>query len=265
MKRLSILLLLLLSMLQLRAQEADTTALATTADQLTPEALWDKANTAYLRSDYHTAHETYEEILARGLASAKLYYNLGNAYFKEGNMGRAILNYHRALRLKPGDEDILHNLAVAEKQTVDRIESIPSFFLVEWMRALGSVMSGRMWTILSLLLFALSLALLLLFLLSQRMAWRKWGFYGTLLSFILFIMATLFATADRRRSLKPEEAVILSSAVSVKSSPDGSATDLFLLHEGTLVKLGEEIDGWTEITLADGKKGWLELRHMEII
>ncbi len=266
MKRLLFILLLLGSFSPITAQEADTTALAVEGEVIaSPEKLWDDANTAYLRSDFRTAIRTYEAILEHEMASAKLYYNLGNAYFKDGQWGKAILNYRRALRLKPGDEDILYNLSVAEKQTVDRIETIPGFFLREWAQTVGSLMSGKAWAITSLALLALTLTLLLLFLLSQRMAYRKAGFYGTLLSLLLFAVATLFAAADRRAWLDRTEAIVLSSAVSVKSSPDRSATDLFVLHEGTLVKCGEELGDWQEVRLSDGKKGWLEKRHIEEI
>lgn len=65
--------------------------------------------------------------------------------------------------------------------------------------------------------------------------------------------------------LRREQAVVMSSAISVKSSPDRSATDLFVLHEGTKVRIATEIDGWYEIVIADGKKGWTESRNIEQI
>ena len=266
MKRVISILLLLGSLYTLKAQEADTTLL-TQETSATPsvKSLWDEANTAYLRSDFRSAIRIYESILEQGLASAKLYYNLGNAYFKDGKTGRAILNYQRALRLKPGDEDILYNLSVAEKQTVDRIETIPDFFLNSWFKGVRNLLSERAWTIASLVLLSLTLSLLLLFLLAQRMVWRKSGFYGTVIALLLLLATTLFAASNRKAYLDHSQAVILSSAVSVKSSPDRSATDLFVLHEGTLVKVGDQIGDWSEVTLADGKKGWLEMRHLEAI
>ncbi len=227
--------------------------------------LWDVANTAYLRSDYREAIRTYEEILNRGLVSAKLYYNLGNACFKDNNLGKAILYYHRALRLKPGDEDIRHNLSIAERHTIDQIEQIPEFFLQAWLRTLRSTLSGRTWSILSLLILAFSLGMLLFYLLSQRLSLRKAGFFGTLVGILLFAITTSFATAARREMVEQRDAVLLSSAVSVKSSPDKAATDLFVIHEGTTLRLGERLGTWQEVTLSDGKKGWLEIRHIETI
>lgn len=229
------------------------------------DALWDRANTAYLQADYRAAARAYEEILDRGFESAKLYYNLGNAYFKNDETGRAILNYRRALRLAPGDEDARYNLSVAESRTKDRIETIPEFFFKGWMRSLRHGMSGNAWTVLSLVLLALAFAAALLYLLAGRLSLRKAGFYGMSVCIVLFIAATLFASADRSETLDRRDAVVMSSAVSVKSSPDRSATDLFVLHEGTVVRTGDSLSGWTEVTIADGKKGWLESRHIETI
>lgn len=231
----------------------------------TPSQLWDDANTAYLRNDFREAMAIYEQILDRGLVSAKLYYNLANACFKSGELGKAILYYHRSLRLNPADEDVRYNLSIAQSHTIDRIEQIPEFFLSRWMRTLRTTMSGTVWSLLSLLMLSLGLVSLLFFLLSQRLALRKAGFYFTLLCGMLFVATTLFALSDRSESLDRSSAVVLSSAVSVKSSPDNSATDLFVIHEGTLLSLGDSLDGWQEIRLEDGKKGWIENKHFESI
>ena len=97
------------------------------------------ANTAYINGNFHSAAEVYEEILSRGVSSVKLYYNLANAYFKEDRIGKAILYYKRALRLAPGNDDIRHNLSVAEARTKDNIEDIPEFFFVTWMREVADL------------------------------------------------------------------------------------------------------------------------------
>lgn len=228
-------------------------------------ALWDEANTAYLRSDFHTASRIYRQILERGEHSSKLYYNLGNASFKEEKLGEAILYYHRALRLNPADEDARYNLSVAENRTIDRIETIPEFFLKTWMRSVRSLLSGTAWTILSLILLTLTLGAVLFYLLSQRLNLRKAGFYTTLCALILFLVCTAFAAADRSEQISRNKAVVLSTSVPVKSSPDKAATDLFVLHEGTTLDVGEQMGNWSEVTLTDGKKGWLESRHIEVI
>ena len=241
-----------------------TDASATPADP-TPDQLWDLANTAYVNGDYHTASEYYEAIGALGLSSVKLYYNLGNAYFKEGRLGESILNYRRALRRAPGNDDIRYNLGVAEARTKDNIEAIPEFFLTEWVRGVRHTMSCTAWSIFSLVALVFALSLFLIYLLARRLSLRKTGFYGTLIAFVLFILTTWFALGERREMLDDTQAVVMSLSTAVKSSPDKSATDLFVLHEGTLVEITNRLDDWCEITIADGKKGWLESKTIETI
>lgn len=247
------------------AEEADAAQRDAANAAATPDQLWDRANTAYINGDYHAATEVYKEILARGLSSMKLYYNLGNACFKEGELGEAILYYHRALRLAPGNDDIRYNLGVAEARTKDNIEQIPEFFLTEWLRSVRHMMSCTAWSIFSLVALVAALALSLLYLLARRLSLRKGGFYGTLAALLLFVVTTWFAWGERREMLDDTQAVVMALSTAVKSSPDRSATDLFVLHEGTLVEITNRLEGWCEVTIADGKKGWLECRTIERI
>lgn len=246
------------------AAGAQATATAAAA-ALTEAQLWDKANTAYINSDFHTAIDVYNQILARGLGSAKLYYNLGNACFKDDRLGEAILNYNRALRLAPGSDDIRYNLSVAEAMTKDNIEAIPEFFLVSWLRAVRHVMGCTSWSVLSLVALLSMLGLFLLYLLAQRLSLRKVGFYGTLVAFLVFVAATWFAAGERHEILDRSQAVVMSSSAAVKSSPDKSSTDLFVLHEGTKVTITDRLEEWCEVVIADGKKGWLEDAKVEVI
>lgn len=272
MKRYVLSLILLLALGTLQAQEpadslpqAEAAPVAAQAEDIPADVLWDRANTAYINGDYRGAVAIYEQILDRGLGSVKLYYNLANACFKEGETGRAILFYRRALRMAPGNDDIRYNLSVAEARTKDTIEQIPEFFLVGWVRAVRHSMSCTAWSVLSLVVLACALALFLLYLLAPRLSLRKTGFYGTLVAVFLFMLTTWFALGERREMLDDTQAVVMSVSAAVKSSPDKSSTDLFVLHEGTLVEITDRLDDWCEIMIADGKKGWLESRMIEVI
>lgn len=256
--------------LSVSAQEPDTlTSKTLTQAELEPsytaEGAWSAANEAYIAGDFARAEELYEQIVADNKHSLKLYFNLANACFKQNKLGRAILYYKRAQRLSPSDDDVRHNLAIAESQTKDRIESVPEFFLKSWLRSLRNMLSCHTWTIISLCLLGLVLTLALLFVLSQRLVVRKTAFYGLFVTAILFIAATWFAAAERRTLLDREEAVVMSSAAPVKSSPDRSATDIFVLHEGTTLRVVETLDEWCEVVIADGKKGWIESEKIERI
>lgn len=240
-------------------------ALSATMSAAASTTRWEAGNKAYIEGNYEKAVEEYSAILDGGEYSMKLYYNLANAYFKLGEMGKAILYYNKALRIAPSQEDIRHNLALAEAQTKDRIVAIPEFFVNRWLRTVRNSMSCMAWSILSLVSLGVLLVCAIQFLLASRIRWRKAGFYGALCAFVLFVATTAFAVSSRNDMLSHNEAVVMGTAISVKSSPDRSATDLFVLHEGTKVKILTEVDEWVEVVIADGKKGWTERKNIEEI
>lgn len=240
-------------------------SVSATMAQPTSAERWEMGNKAYMDGAYDKAVEEYSAILEGGEYSMELYYNLANAYFKMEKIGKAILYYNKALRIAPSQEDVLHNLAIAETRTKDKITAVPEFFLHRWMRVVRNSVSCNAWGALSLLFFALILTFALLFLLASRLGVRKAGFYGALCSLLLFVATTAFAISSRNDILTEDEAVVMSSAISVKSSPDRSATDLFVLHEGTKLRIVAEFDEWVEVVIADGKKGWTERKNIETI
>lgn len=235
------------------------------AEAASADDLWEQANNLYTKGEFAAAAEMYERILGEGLFSDKLYYNLANAYFRTGENTKAILFYNRALLIAPNDEDIRYNLAIAESQTKDSIEEVPEPFLKHWTRTLRNSLDELTWTILSLVMAGLVLALVVTFLLAHSTGIRKGAFFGAAAAVLLCIVATSFAASQRRAMLNREEAIVMSTAASVKSSPDRAATDLFVLHEGTKVKIVGTLDRWSEVVIADGKKGWIESDKIERI
>lgn len=138
-----------------------------------------EADEAYRQGDYATAIEHYEAVLDKQCASAKLYYNLGNAYYRTDQMGLAILNYRRALRLDPSMTDARENLALAESRTVDRIDVLPQFFLVRWVDTLCTRITPTAWRIIWLVLLALTGAAVVLVRLVASRSLRKGAWQGT--------------------------------------------------------------------------------------
>ncbi len=240
---------------------------AATVTAQTPSVrdLWDAGNAAYAQAEYRQAIAYYDSIQTLGYTGHKLFYNLGNAYFKDGKTGKAILNYERALSLRPTDDDVRHNLAIANGYVKDKIENVPEFFLSTWVRSLRMSLSSNAWAAVSLMFFALTLASALLYLLSGKFLMRKAGFYTAIVSLALFIVVLSFAAAERRQILYPDRAIVMQGAVSVKSSPDNGSKELFIIHEGTKVKVVREVGQWKEITIADGNMGWINSQAIEMI
>lgn len=228
-------------------------------------AQWEEANLLYINADYDAAVDAYESIADTGYVSGKLFYNLGNAYFKSGNIAKAILNYQKAVRLSPFDKDARYNLAVANGYVKDRIDVVPEFFLSSWVRSLRSVCNANGWAVISLIMLVVALAAFLVFIVADRKALRKCGFFSGIACFVLFVIAVTFAAVDKHNFRHPTQAVVMQQSVPVKSSPDNAGSDLFILHEGTCVKVVSAYDSWTEIIIPDGNKGWLRSDALELI
>src|SRR3569832_1089815 len=113
--------------------------------------LFDHGNAAYLKKDNDTAIELYEQIIAENQQSSELYFNLGNAYYQMGDFAHAILNYERAKKLAPNDEDIAVNLKFANQKTEDKIEAAPQMFLLELKQKIILLMNEKSWSVLCIL------------------------------------------------------------------------------------------------------------------
>ncbi len=224
-----------------------------------------EADSAYIRGQYQQAIKDYEMLLKQG-ASADLYYNLGNAYYRSENITRAVLNYERALLLSPGDRDIRFNLQIARAKTIDKIVPESEMFFFTWYRSLVNLMSVDAWAWTALIALALLIVLLLVYLFSERIWLRKIGFFGGFVLLILFALSNLFAWQQKQDLLFRKGAIVISPSVTVKSTPAKNGTDLFILHEGTKVSITDgTMKGWMGIRIADGKEGWIESNMIEEI
>ncbi len=223
------------------------------------------ADEAYRQEKYQEAARQYEQLLEKGV-SAELYYNLGNAYYRMDNITKAVLNYERALLLSPGDKDIRFNLQMARSKTIDKITPESEMFFVTWYRSCVNLMSVDAWAVLALVTLVLVIILSLIYLFANTIWLRKVGFFGGFLMLFLFLVSNLFAWEQKRVLQNRTGAIVIKSAVNVKSTPSASGTDLFILHEGTKVTITDSsMRDWIEIRVADGKTGWLECSQVEKI
>jgi tetratricopeptide (TPR) repeat protein len=223
------------------------------------------AETAYASELYDRAIELYESVIKNYGDSFELYYNLGNSYYKTGKMAHAILNYERALLIKPGDSDSRVNLEMAKQQTVDKIDPLQEFFLSEWFHSVQNLMGADSWATVGIVCFVLFIFCLVLFFFSKWMRLKKLGFYLGILLFAAVIFANIFAYNQKEELVNRNGAIVFSPTVTVKSSPDNSGTDLFVLHEGTKVFIRNTVGDWNEIALEDGNVGWINKKDITVI
>ena len=224
-----------------------------------------EADSSYVNENYQQAISQYEALLQQG-TSAEIYYNLGNAYYRMDNITRAILNYERALLLSPGDDDIRFNLQLARSKTVDKIVPQSEFFLTTWYRSAVNTLSVDGWAYVSLLSLSIAIILALIYLFASPIWLRKIGFFGGILLLLMFLLANVFAWNQKQQIEHRDGAIIMESAVTVKSTPAQNGTDLFILHEGTKVTvLDASMDDWREVRVPDGKQGWVAVSQIEEI
>ena len=228
--------------------------------------IFQQGNQLYVEGDFAGAVEAYETVVGAGFESLALHYNLGNAYFKTGELGRAILSWERARALSPNDPDVLANLELARSLTPDAIEPLPQFWLVSaiswWV---GLLPRGLLMLFVALAWLAVGAGVAV-----RVLGWRdEVRTLGTWLGIAGAMVVVILGTNLFVRELgigRPERGVILAEAVPVRSAPaDQDDLTVFEIHEGTRVRIDQRAGDWAEVVLDDGKVGWVPTDVMEEI
>lgn len=241
------------------------TLISTNGIAQTEQELFAAGNKAYMDEKFDKAIESYEQLVTRNKVSAEVYFNLGNAYYKTGNIASAVLNYERARRLKPADADIEYNLRMANLSTIDKIEPVPKVFYERWWNDFvneGSVSERAMWT---LIFMFLALGVFAVYLFSGKVVVRKITFFG-MLTLLVCSLFTWYLTHLQHRHLNDHKAaVIFTESTYVKSSPDEKSSNLFMLHSGTRIEVLDALSGWKKIRIANGNEGWITADALVVI
>lgn len=230
------------------------------------DSLWIKATADYSAGQYEDAARDYASIAALGLQSADLHYNWGNACYKQKDYGHAILHYEKALKLNPSMDDARYNLELAQSFIVDDIEQVPELIFVTFFRKIRNGLSTNVWTWIFLMTLAAGLLFTVLFFLQDESSARRRNFFCGLAAFLIALMAIMFAQRQKDDFTAQDSAVVVRSVVEVRSSPtDEGASSLFIIHEGTKVRLLDSVGPWKNIELSDGRQGWMKASDLEII
>ncbi len=224
----------------------------------TPEQQVTDANKAYFSGQYEVAIKIYEPLVNKGYASPVLFYNLGNSYFKLGNMPMAILFYEKARKLAPNDSEIAHNIRLANTRIVDKFEAVPTLFYVRWYQNVKNLLSPDRMAQASLTFIALFWVLLGIYFFARRRLMRILSFYAAILFILLGSFSMVLAYQAHHELLTPTEAIVMEPSIGVKSSPDIKSTDQFVIHEGTKVRVMDRIGEWKEIGIDNGNTGWIQ-------
>ena len=231
-------------------------ATAGTLTAETPEELFDQGNRAYDANDYNGAVRAYETVTRYGIEDARVEYNLGNAYYKLGMLGPAILHYERARRLAPTDEDISDNLTLAQSRRFDRVESTEAQGVVAGMRRFQDRLGPDRHAV---------VALIVVWAVCGVLTWagaRPGGFnprVGWTLAVLVLIGTAVgvswITTYDRL--VGEQRVVVLDPAVEVLAGPGENNASLFTVHEGLTMEVRGERGEWVQVSLPNGLNGWI--------
>jgi tetratricopeptide (TPR) repeat protein len=230
------------------------------------ERLFHEANSFFQNGHYADALRDYQAILDMGYPNGTIYYNIGNCYYKLQDIGRAILNYERALKWMPGDEDLKANLALANLSVMDKITPRPEFILFRILKGFVHFFPMTVHVVLVIGLYAAGMAFLILYITARKRIFRLIGYRSAIVFGVLFFIFGVSLFNRLQETKKQAEAVILAERVDVVSSPSQEeGLEVFSLHEGTKVRIEQQTGEWLEIILADGKVGWVKKDVLEII
>lgn len=230
-----------------------------------PETFLKQGNHYYQKQQYEKAIGSYNKVLNEGYESAELYYNLGNAYYRENNLGYAILNYERALKLDPGDEDIQHNLALANSRTIDRINTLPDFFIFQWWESFLALLTFSGWIYLSYIFYLVLLGVIIYYFFTRRPDNQRLAFFSGIAVLFLLAVSISISVIKYNREFNIKNGVVVEPSATAKLSPDPGSNDAFVIHEGLKVRIEDKVDNYYRIRLRDGKLGWLPQNDVRII
>ncbi len=227
----------------------------------TPEIVFESANQAYASSDYQEAINLYQKILQQGVESGEVFFNLGNAYYKQNAIGQSILYYEKSRKYLEGDPGLEQNLKLANLRIIDEIDEIPRLFIEDWWYELIHLFSMNILLWLTFLFFSTFAIFIIMHILLDRRALRNFIW----ISFSIFSFLLILTIGHIYEFETSKFGVILEEKVSVVSEPDLDGTEVFIIHEGTKVRINREREKWLEITIPDGKTGWLKSSNLGLI
>jgi tetratricopeptide (TPR) repeat protein len=227
------------------------------------QGLYTIGTDAYTAKNYQQAIDAYQKLISDGYRNAAVYYNLGNSYYKTDRISLAILNYERALRLAPSDEDIRFNLKLANLKTVDRIIPVPQLYILSKWQDLVASRSSRTWAIYSIVSVWLALVAFVVYLFVGH--FRRAGFFSGVVLVLFSIFFFCISSVESQAEYGAGQAILTAANTYIKSAPDTSGTDLFMIHEGVKLYILDKVGDWSKVRLADGKVGWVEQSTLTVI
>ncbi len=229
------------------------------------ETVFSAANEDYTNGKFERAISKYQQLLSNGYVSPALHFNLGNSYYKRGDLGYAVLHFEKSLLLQPNDKDVVFNLEKANRKQVDEIIQIPSFFLSRWWNGIRKWMSSGMWTGIGLLLFWGGIAGIIYWLIGADRTKRKKAFLIGIFLTCFSLIPILLGRSSYINQTRNNFAVVTKKEAKFKISADIESETLLTIHEGLKVEIMDKIQDVFKIKLPNGDEGWVNASVIEKI
>ncbi|WP_299776732.1 tetratricopeptide repeat protein [uncultured Formosa sp.] len=228
-------------------------------------AIFEQANTLYNNGKYAEAIDKYQAILDNGMHSSELFFNLGNAHYKLNHVGLSVYYFEKALQLAPNDTDIKNNIAYARNMTIDAIDVVPEVGISKLLKNVTGILSFDGWAIITVVLFIVFVVLFISYYFSEYTAKKRLAFSTSLIVLFTGCLTLFFAFHDYNLTQKDNPAIIFAQESQVKSEPNLSSQEAFILHEGTKVQVLDTVNNWKKIKLSDGKTGWISSSDIKVL
>ena len=223
-----------------------------------------EAQRLYDAGQFDSAIVLYEGLLAQGYQDFALNYNLGNAYYKAGQIGPSILHFERAKKREPQNPDLIHNLEMANLRQQDKkIEPLPKHFFNRFWSGFTWLFNQTTWAIMAIVSAWTILLGLGLIWLSLAMSWRRLGLGLVLTAFFVLGISLAGGYGRQKADARQHFGIILSPSVVLKSAPSSSSTDLYILREGFKLQITDQTGSWLQVRLPDGNVGWVNAGALE--
>jgi tetratricopeptide (TPR) repeat protein len=232
---------------------------------LNANEIFKKAEAAYDSKKYTEAIKNYEQLVAEGYISYQLYFNLGNSYYRNNQLGKAIYYYELARKLAPNDEDVKINLGIAASKTIDKIDSKENFFISAVKTSLLSSFSTNIWAWMSIVSLVLAAVLFYVFVDSSVLVIKRFSFLFSCVFVVSFILTYFLGYTALKARFENKFAIVVSKEVRVMNEPTAMAKTKFSLHEGTKIRVVSTNGDWVLIKLDNGNEGWLKLGDVGVI
>lgn len=221
-----------------------------------------QASVAYMIGDYETSQTLYEAIVQDGIRDFRVYFNLGNAYYQSGDLGRALLNYRRAQEIWPRDNDLGNNLAQVRMERLDLISDETGFS-----ESLAALTTGILnLSELSVLVFFVWLVWFgVLAVGILRTAWRDRVHIPLLLTGVALMLGLVLLVARLETSLRRPAGIITNEVIHVRSGPGETYLELYHLHAAAEIYVWDTKNDWVQFALADGRLGWIPSKTVTMI